>query len=135
LGNIDVVINDGDSVFNTTGTIERISTFPSDLSFDAETLAGVYEVVGTNSDNFSETFQYTFKEDGTVKVVYGDGGSDDAFWSVNSDGQLVFSGPFDDVFTLTSGNQSSGNIDVVINDGDSVFNTTGTIERIEGINE
>jgi hypothetical protein len=128
LGNMDVVIDDADGspVFNTTGTIERI------FSFDAATLAGVYEVVGTNSDEFSGTHQYTFNEGGTVVIVYEDGTEDTESWSVNSDGQLVFSGTIADVFTLTSGSQMSGNMDVVIDDADGspVFNTTGTIVRI-----
>jgi hypothetical protein len=127
-GNMDVVIDnaDGSPVFNTTGTIERV------YRFDASTLAGTYEIVGKNDEGFYETFQYTFNELGTVIITDEDGIAGTKLWSVNSDGQLVFSGTTADLFTLTSGSQMSGNIDVVIDeaDGSPVFNTTGTIERI-----
>jgi hypothetical protein len=138
-GNMDLVIDDADGspVLNTTGTIERIDALPNDFSFDAATLAGVYEVVGTNSDDFAGTHQYTFNENGSVDIVYEDGTADTESWSVNSDGQLVFSGTIADVFTLTSGSQSSGNMDMVIDetdaDGSPVLNTTGTIERISAL--
>jgi hypothetical protein len=136
-GNMDLVIDDADGspVLNTTGTIERIDALPNDFSFDAATLAGVYEVVGTNSDDFAGTHQYTFNENGSVDIVYEDGTADTESWSVNSDGQLVFSGTIADVFTLTSGSQSSGNMDMVIDDADGspVLNTTGTIERISAL--
>ena len=136
-GNMDLVIDDADGspVLNTTGTIERIDALPNDFSFDAATLAGVYEVVGTNSDDFAGTHQYTFNENGSVDIVYEDGTADTESWSVNSDGQLVFSGTLADVFTLTSGSQSSGKMDFVIDDADGspVFNTTGIIERISAL--
>ncbi|GAA4087562.1 hypothetical protein [Zhongshania borealis] len=128
-GNMDLVIDDGDGspVLNTTGTIERISAL-----FEAATLPGVYEVVGASGGDFAGTHQYTFKGNGTVDIVYHDGTADTESWSVNNDGQLVFSGSIADVFTLTSGSQLSGNMDLVIDDGDGsqVLNTTGTIERI-----
>jgi hypothetical protein len=127
-GNMDVVIDnaDGSPVFNTTGTIERV------FRFDASTLPGTYEIVGKNDEGLYETFQYTFNELGTVIIIDEDGSAGTQLWSVNSDGQLVFSGTTADVFTLTSGSQMSGNIDVVIDDADGspVINTTGTIERI-----
>jgi len=131
-GNMDIVIDDGDGspVLNTTGTISAL--LPNDFSFDASTLAGVYEVVGTNSDDFAGTHQYTFNENGSVDIVYEDGTADTESWSVNSDGQLVFSGTIADVFTLTSGSQLSGNMDIVIDDADGspVLNTTGTISAL-----
>jgi hypothetical protein len=128
-GDMDVVIDnaDGSPVFNTTGTIERV------YRFDASTLAGVYEIVGKNDEGLYETFEYTFNELGTVIIIDEDGSASTDLWSVNSDGQLVFSGTTADIFTLTSGSQMSGNIDVVIDgaDGSPVINTIGTIERIQ----
>jgi hypothetical protein len=128
-GNMDVVIDnaDGSPVFNTTGTIERV------FRFDASTLPGTYEIVGENDEGLYDTYQYTFNELGTVVITDEDGSVGADLWSVNSDGQLVFSGTTADVFTLTSGSQMSGNMDVVIDDADGspVINTTGTIERIE----
>lgn len=129
-----------DSLTRATGTDGEIWTQTitqkfDGFSFDAATLAGVYEVVGTNNDGFAGTHQYTFTENGTVDIVYADGTADSEFWSVNSDGQLVFSGTIADVFTLTSGSQSSGNMDIVVDDADGspVLNSTGTIERISAL--
>ena len=104
-------------------------------SFDATTLAGVYEVVGAGTDDFAGTHQYTFKEDGSVDIVYEDGGTDSESWSVNIDGQLVFSGSIADIFTLTSGSQLSGNMELVIDDADgtAVLNTMGTITYISAL--
>jgi hypothetical protein len=127
-GNMDVVIDnaDGSPVFNTTGTIERV------FRFDASTLPGTYEIVGENDEGLYDTYQYTFNELGTVVITDEDGSTNIQSWSVNDDGQLVFSGTTADVFTLTSGSQMLGNIDVVIDDADGspVINTSGTIERI-----
>jgi hypothetical protein len=114
-------------VFNTTGTIERV------FRFDASTLPGTYEIVGENDEGLYDTYQYTFNELGIVVITDEDGSTNIQSWSVNDDGQLVFSGTTADVFTLTSGSQMSGNMDVVIDDADGspVINTTGTIERIQ----
>lgn len=105
----------------------------TNFSFDAAILAGVYEVVGAAGEGFAGTHQYTFNQNGTVDIVYADGTADTESWSVNSNGQLVFSGTIADVFTLTSGSQLSGDMDLVIDDADGspVINTTGTIERID----
>ena len=136
-GNMDMVIDDADGspVLNTTGTIVRISALENNFSFDATTLAGVYEVTGTAGDDFAGTHQYTFNENGSVGIVYADGTADTESWSVNNEGQLLFSGTIADVFTLTSGSQLSGNMDMVIDDADGspVLNTTGTIVRISAL--
>ena len=140
----NLVANSGSSNFVLISQNDAIAHFEDtlvdeglvdDFSFDAATLAGVYEVVGTNSDDFAGTHQYTFNENGSVDIVYEDGTADTESWSVNSGGQLVFSGTIADVFTLTSGSQSSGNMDLVIDDADGspVLNTTGTIERISAL--
>jgi hypothetical protein len=127
-----LTILSGELIFSRSLISEGLA---DNFSFDAATLAGVYEVVGTNSDYFAGTHQYTFNENGSVDIVYEDGTADTESWSVNSDGQLVFSGTIADVFTLTSGSQSSGNMDMVIDDADGspALNTTGTIEPISAL--
>lgn len=104
------------------------------LNFNADTLVGRYNVVFAAVEG---THRYTFSADGTVFIIWADGTSQTVAWSVNNNGELVFSGSIDDIFTLTSGDPSSGNLNVVLEDNDdgihTLINTTGTIELVPGV--
>ena len=96
------------------------------LNFNTSTLPGIYNV---EARAVAGTHQFTFIDDGTVNIIWADGNEEFANWSVNNIGQLILSGPtFSDILTLTSGNQSSGDLDIVVDDEDGIFNTPGTIK-------
>lgn len=93
--------------------------------FDALTLPGTYDVTFAFEQG---VHVYKFDADGSVLIDYADGTLDTESWTVNSSGELVFSGTIEDVFTLTSGDQFSGKLKAIIQDkGGSKENTTGTI--------
>lgn len=123
------------SVSNLVTATSAISHFQGQLdaleklNFNADTLVGRYNVVFAAVEG---THRYTFSADGTVFIIWADGTSQTVAWSVNNNGELVFSGSIDDIFTLTSGDQSSGNLNVVLKDNDEI-NTTGTIELVPGV--
>ena len=104
------------------------------LNFNAGTLPGKYNVVFAAVEGIHK---YSFNADGSVNIVWSDGTGGAESWSVNSSGQLIFSGSIADIFTLTSGDQSSGNLNVVLEDNDdgvhTLINTTGTIELVPGV--
>ena len=127
-------------VNSLVSTAEAISHFQEQLDtlealkFNASTLPGTYNVVDAVT---SGTHVFIFNVDGTVAIAWEDGSSNTASWSVNADGQLIFSGPISDVFTITSGDQSSGDLDIIFEgteeDGSyEYFQTTGTIELVPG---
>lgn len=121
-------------VSNLVTTTRAVSNFQfqldtlDKLNFKASTLPGIYNV---SAFGVSGTHQLTFIAGGSVNIIWGDGSTDTGTWSVNSSGQLLLSGlSFSDVLTLTSGDQSSGGLDLVLDDEDGVLKTTGTIKLI-----
>ncbi|MFT6871355.1 MAG: hypothetical protein ACJAVN_000353 [Roseivirga sp.] len=94
--------------------------------FDSLTLPGTYDITFASVDD-GGTQVYEFNVNGSVLINYFDGTIDTENWSVTSNGQLAITGTVDDLFTLTSGDQSSGTIRVVLHDEDDTINTTGTI--------
>ena len=101
------------------------------LNFNPSTLPGIYDVV---VDAVAGTHQLTFNAGGSVDIVWSDGSADIGTWSVNSSGQLLLSGStFSDILTLTSGSQSSGDLDLVLDDEDGLVNSPGTIKLAAGL--
>ncbi len=103
------------------------------LKFNPNTLPETYVVVAPGEG----TTRYTFNANGSVAIVFPDGVLDvgntlQASWTVNADGQLQFSGPISDTFTITSGNQTSGALYIVFNDPTGISHSTGTIELVRG---
>jgi len=95
--------------------------------FYSATLPGIYEITFAGE---AGVHVYEFKADGTVDIDYEDETTDTEDWMVNDDGALVITGSVDDLFTLTSGDQSSGNMDVILRDAlgeEERVDTTGTI--------
>lgn len=106
---------------NSSEVVEDVAIFYS------ATLPGIYEITFAGE---AGVHVYEFKADGTVDIVYGDGITETEDWMVNDDGALVITGSVDDLFTLTSGDQSSGNMDVILRDAlgeEERVDTTGTI--------
>lgn len=103
------------------------SYYTTVLGFDASTLPGVYRIT-YNSDPV-EYGDFTINSNGTASVLWDDSTTDSLSWTVNSFGQLVFSGTLADVMTLTSGTQSSGDLSIFVDDGDGspTETVTGTI--------
>lgn len=93
--------------------------------FDGASLPGIYDITFASENG---VHVYTFDVDGSVLINYADGTTDTENWEVNGNGELAITGSVDDLFTLTSGNQSSGTLDVILKDEDGTTNTTGTIE-------
>lgn len=131
-GGMNVIIddNDGSPIINTTGTIVLVADTNTDvIPFDASTLSGTFEVTFDNENGVNS---YVFNSNGSVSITWHDGVTDNESWQVDSDGKLVFSGSIADIFTLTSGTQTDGVMNVVIddNDGSAITNTTGTMIKV-----
>ena len=102
---------------------------PDVTVFDSGTLPGTYDITFVGE---AGVHVYEFKANGTVDIDYSDGTQDTENWMVNDDGALVITGSVNDLFTLTSGDQSSGNMDVILRDEgvtEGGVNTTGTISK------
>ena len=98
---------------------------PQTADFDSATLPGTYHIVFATEEG---THIYQFNENGTVLITYADDTVDTENWAVNNSGQLAITGTVDDLFSLTSGSQASGTMNVIlIGDAVEMF-TTGTIE-------
>jgi len=98
------------------------------LNFKVSTLPGTYNVVAIGVEGIN---RLTIKAGGSVDFVWGDGVEETGSWTVNSSGQLLLSGSsFSDILTLTSGDQSSGSLDLVLDDEDGLLYTTGTINLV-----
>lgn len=107
---------------------EGITIEPPTILFDSATLPGTYHMTFENEPG---VHVYTFNANGKVLINYADGTTDEENWSVNAIGQLVIQGTVDDLFSLTSGTQASGELLVLLRDADSDEPDepmTGTIE-------
>jgi hypothetical protein len=154
-GNLSIVVDDNDGTTPKTvnGTITASSTIanatedPMDdgetgavnveepaFSFDATLLSGnvftiTYVETGTSTDDAT----FSFNSNDEVSIVWGDGETDSATWTVNSDGKLVFGGSIADVITLTSGDVNSGTLSILVddNDGSETETITGMIKGLQ----
>ena len=137
---MDLIANVSNTNFgfnNLVTTASAISNFQiqldalEKLKFNPNTLPGIYDVV---VDAVAGTHQLTINVGGSADFVWSDGSEESGSWSVNSSGQLLLSdSTTSDILTLTSGSQSSGDLDVVINDEDGLVNSPGTIKLTAGL--
>ena len=101
---------------------------PQTANFISSTLPGTYNLVFASE---AGTHVYNFNSNNTVLINYADGTVDTENWSVNSSGQLVIKGSVNDLFTITSGDQFSGNLNVLLREPEpqttNEIKTTGTI--------
>ena len=99
---------------------------PQTANFISSTLPGTYNLVFASENG---THVYKFNTDNTVLINYSDGTVDTEHWSVNNTGQLVIVGTINDLFTITSGDQFSGELNVFLREENQTdgTETTGTI--------
>lgn len=97
--------------------------------FTADNLAGQYQVTYNELDGLASA-NLTILANGSASIVWQDGETDtDLTWNVSAEGILSFAGTIADVYTLTAGSASSGNLSILIddNDGTTPQTVSGTI--------
>jgi hypothetical protein len=107
---------------------DPVVTKVQSANFDSSTLSGIYDITFASEVGIHV---YEFDANGSVLIKYADGTTDTEMWSVNNSGQLAITGSVNDLFTLTSGDQFSGELNVILRDNDTTneTKTTGTIKR------
>lgn len=121
-GVVDIVLRNAgniDTEIITTGTVAKQTA-----AFDKATLLGVYKLTLTE-----ESYLYQFNADNTVVIKHADNSLDTESWSVNELGQLVVTGSITNVFTLTSGDQVAGKLNILLQESGTESAFTGTIAK------